>query len=188
MSSLIVDTRRQESGIWLLVLGDLLLYGLMFLLYALAYQDQPALFAASQASLSTAFGVVNTLILLTSSWLVVRAVHAATDEPGRARRLLQMAFLCGLLFIVNKVVEYSLKVDGGVTLTSNDFYMYYFLITGFHMIHVLIGMLLLWCMWRAVARQPASAARHRFLENGGLFWHLVDLLWIAIFPLIYLLG
>lgn len=177
-----------EPGIWLLVFGDMVIYGLMFLIFAFAYQQQPDVFSASQQLLSQGFGVFNTLILLTSSWFVVNGVRAARAELGAAAaRWFMLALLCGAAFVVNKVIEYGLKIQSGAVLTSNDFFMYYYLITGFHLLHVLIGMVVLFCMWRAARRPGVVGKDIIFMESGATFWHLVDLLWIAIFPLIYLL-
>lgn len=183
------DEAVAEPGIWLLVFGDMLIYGVMFILFALAYQQQVDVFAASQQLLSQGFGVANTLILLTSSWLVVKGIgHARAGQLQRASRWLLWAWLCGAAFVCNKVVEYSLKVQADALLTTNDFFMYYYLVTGFHLVHVLIGLVVLAYMRRAIGKAQLLKKDLVFLENGGLFWHLVDLLWIAIFPLIYLLG
>lgn len=178
-----------EQSLWLLILGDMVIYSIMFLVFAYSYQQQPEIFAAGQIVLNKGFGFINTLILLTSSWLVAKGVRNIRLQPhADASHWLLMALLCGGAFVVSKVVEYSLKINAGVVLTSNDFFMYYYMITAFHLIHVLIGMTLLLFMWR-IARRPQVAIENvRFLESGATFWHLVDLLWIMIFPLIYLLG
>ncbi len=178
-----------EHSLWLLILGDMVIYAIMFLVFAYSYQQQPEAFAAGQAVLNKSFGFTNTLILLTSSWLVAKGVRSIRLQPQvDASRWLLLALLCGGVFVVSKVLEYSLKINAGVVLTSSDFFMYYYMITAFHLIHVLIGMTLLVFMWRIARRPQVPHENVRFLENGATFWHLVDLLWIMIFPLIYLLG
>ncbi|MGL4318168.1 MAG: cytochrome c oxidase subunit 3 family protein [Pseudomonas sp.] len=178
-----------ESSLWLLILGDMVIYAIMFLVFAYSYQQQPEAFAAGQALLNQSFGFFNTLLLLTSSWFVAKGVRSIRSQPEvDASRWLLLALVCGGAFVVSKVLEYSLKINAGVVLTSSDFFMYYYMITAFHLIHVLIGMTLLVFMWRIARRPQVPAASVRFLESGATFWHLVDLLWIMIFPLIYLLG
>ncbi len=178
-----------EPSLWLLILGDMVIYGIMFVVFAYSYQQQPDTFAAGQALLNKTFGFINTLILLTSSWFVAKGVRSIRLQPNvDASRWPLLALLCGGAFLVSKVLEYSLKINAGVVLTSSDFFMYYYMITAFHLIHVLIGMTVLVFMWRTARRPQVSAEGVRFLESGATFWHLVDLLWIMIFPLIYLLG
>lgn len=178
-----------ENSLWLLILGDMVIYAIMFLVFAYSYQQQPDTFAAGQELLNKSFGFINTLLLLTSSWFVAKGVRSIRRQPNLdASRWLLLALVCGGAFVVSKVVEYSLKINAGVVLTSNDFFMYYFMITAFHLIHVLIGMTVLVFMWRTARRPQVPAEGVRFLESGATFWHLVDLLWIMIFPLIYLLG
>lgn len=178
-----------EPGLWLLIFGDMLIYSLFFLVFAHAYHGQPELFGSSQQLLSQGFGVVNTLILLTSSWFVVKGIQAVRRDPlVPAGRWFLLALLCGGAFALLKVVEYGLKMWQGQQLTSNDFFMYYYLITGFHLVHVSVGMVVLFFMMRAANRPHGNGQRLAFLESGATFWHMVDLLWIVIFPLIYLLG
>lgn len=178
-----------EAGIWLFILGDMLIYGLFFVFYAQARSQAPELFAQAQSALDPRFGVVNTLILLTSSWFVVRGVAAARAARGdAARRWLLWALFCGALFCLSKAVEYSIKISGGIVITGNEFYMYYYLLTAFHLVHVLIGMVVLVFMRRAVKMAKAATMPISGLESGASFWHLVDLLWILIFPLLYLIA
>ena len=178
-----------ENSLWLLILGDMVIYAIMFLVFAYSYQQQPDTFAAGQELLNKNFGFINTLLLLTSSWFVAKGVRSIRRQPSLdASHWLLLALVCGGAFVVSKVVEYSLKINAGVVLTSNDFFMYYYMITAFHLIHVLIGMTVLVFMWLTARRPQVPAEGVRFLECGATFWHLVDLLWIMIFPLIYLLG
>jgi nitric oxide reductase NorE protein len=174
-----------EEGVWMLVLGDMIVFGLFFVTY-LYYRAQEAdLFNRSQALLNRQFGVVNTLLLLTSSWLVVMAVEAIRDRRNRrAKALLRVAFLCGVGFCIIKAIEYAEKFNAGITLVTNNFFMYYFMYTGIHLLHVIIGLgVLLFLMHKTDATAPADA---RLFESGAIFWHMVDLLWIMMFPLLYL--
>jgi nitric oxide reductase NorE protein len=174
-----------EAGVWILVLGDMIVFGLFFVTY-LAYRAREVdLFDRSQALLNVQFGVINTLLLLTSSWLVVLAVEAVRDgHTRRSRALLRGAFLCGVCFCAIKVVEYVDKYHEGISLVTNDFFMYYFMYTGIHLVHVAIGLgVLLFLIHRTHTAAPQDA---RIFESGAIFWHMVDLLWIMLFPLLYL--
>jgi nitric oxide reductase NorE protein len=174
-----------EEGVWILVLGDMLVFGLFFITY-LYYRAQEAdLFDRSQALLNVHLGVINTLLLLTSSWFVVMAVEAVQNgRTRRAKTLLQLAFLCGAGFCAIKVIEYTEKFCQGISLVTNDFFMYYFMYTGIHLLHVAIGLgVLLFLMHSTDGATPQDA---RLFESGATFWHMVDLLWIMLFPLLYL--
>lgn len=177
-----------EIGIWMLIGGDLLVFTLFFVLIVTGNIEQPQVFAAARSSLDIGLGVVNTLLLLTGSYCVALAVeYARRAREMPARRLLVLAILSGLGFIGNKIIEWSHKIGAGITPETNDFYMLFFVFTGIHLIHVVLGTIFLTVMLRACRRQPAGPTRDRMIEIGGLFWHLVDLLWIILFALLYLI-
>ena len=169
------------------ILGDMLMFGLFFVVFMQARAADSALFLDAQAGLNLHLGAVNTLLLLTSSWFVVKALHAARAQ-GRhlSARWLIAAIMCGVGFASVKLFEYSEKIGAGITLTTNDFYMYYFIFTGIHFMHVLIGMGVLMFMWMRVRTTELVEGEITMLESGATFWHLVDLLWIVLFPLLYL--
>lgn len=181
-----------EASMWILLLGDMVIYALLFFMYGYDHRQEAALFRESQTTLNAGFGFANTLILLTSSWLVVMGLKSAkTNQRASAANFFKYAMLCGAAFGVSKFIEYGLKINSGIELTDNSFYMYYFLLTGFHFIHVIIGMTTLFFMRRHVLGENFSASSGNSisgLESGANFWHLVDLLWILIFPLLYLIG
>ena len=165
----------------------------IFLLIFLAFLSErvgnDALFAHSQLQLSPTVGLLNTIILLTSSWMVVEAVHAARRANlQRVRSALAGALLLGLAFILNKVVEYGLKIHAGISPATNPFFSYYFFITFGHLMHVLFGTICI-AYVRANAAQRIGTPQFQVgIENVGLFWHFVDVLWLYIFPLLYLVG
>lgn len=175
-----------EEGVWVFIGGDLIIFAVFFITYAVARTQEPALFASSQAELNRGLGLANTLILLTSSWFVARAVAAARIGAPAARRNLCFAVALGVAFAVLKAVEYSEKIAAGFTLNSNNFFIYYYMFTGIHLLHVIVGLgVLLWTITRfdkgGKLRGNVSA-----VEGSGVFWHLVDLLWIILFALLYL--
>jgi nitric oxide reductase NorE protein len=152
------------------------------------YRDHsPAVFQHSQTTLNRGFGAINTLLLLTSSLFVVLGVTAVRRRMRAvAPKLFLLALLCGFGFSVIKILEYSAKARHGIGPNTNDFYMYYFILTGIHWFHLLIGMGVLTFLWR-LSRKPVDDKRVGYIEAGASYWHMVDLLWIVLFPLIYLL-
>jgi nitric oxide reductase NorE protein len=177
-----------EAGIWIIIFGDMLVFSVMFLSFVYQRRQDPLLFQTSAAHLNQAFGLLNTVLLLTSSWFVALGIQAARRGEGRrAARGFRLATLCGLGFSIVKLLEYTEKVRANIVINSNDFYMYYFVLTGIHFMHVLIGLGVLTFMARHAAAGAIDGRRLSHLESGASFWHLVDLLWIALFALLYLL-
>ena len=174
---------------WILLFGDMLVFAVFFILFMYQRSQAPELFDASRHTLNIGIGLTNTLILLTSSLFVVTAIRAVrAGSRTAARTLLAGALVCGLAFVGLKVFEYSAKVGEGHVPTENSFYMYYYVLTGLHLLHVLIGIVVLVSLLFAARVANPSATRMAFIEGGGCFWHLVDLLWIVLFPLLYLVS
>lgn len=176
-----------EEGIWVLVLGDMVVFALLFGAFAYARAASSEAFTQAQQTLSVTLGAVNTLLLLTSSLFVAQGVHAArAGNRQGAEALLALGWLCGVGFVGIKVAEYAEKVRAGVSVLTNEFFMYYFFLTGLHLVHVLIGLGVLAYLYRRTRASELSTKDVVALESGASFWHLVDLLWIVLFPLIYL--
>jgi nitric oxide reductase NorE protein len=176
-----------ESGVWVFIGADMAAFGLFFLIFTFGRVAHPALYEHSRQALNPTIGLLSTLFLLTSSWLVVLAVGAARHgDRGPARILLMLAMLVGTGFAVNKVIEYTTKINAGITMLTNEFYTYYFIFTGIHFIHFLIGMAALGlCVSKA--RHERSDSRFLvWIESVGCYWHMVDLLWIVLFPMLYM--
>lgn len=177
-----------EPGIWVLLFGDMLVFTVLFTVYLSKRGATPNLFAQSQGALNRALGATNTLVLLTSSLLVVFATRAIRSDEWRpyAHRLTLAGAGVGACFVAIKAFEYHEKVQAGITPSTNEFFMYYFVLTGLHLAHVVIGLTVLLVLSR-LARKPQPSSTHiAFFEGGACFWHMVDLLWIVIFPLIFL--
>lgn len=174
--------------IWLVILAELLTFGILFLSYAVTRARHLALFNASQRTLDLHAGVVNTLLLITGSWCVARAVQAVrADRAGPGARWLAGALLCGGAFLGLKLTEYAAKLHAGIDLSTNDFYMLYFMLTGFHFLHVVVGMILLAILLIKTLQCRYGGSNCHALETGAAFWHMVDLLWIVLFPLVYVM-
>lgn len=176
-----------EEGMWVFIFGDMTVFAMLFGVYLYYRGKDPAEFNASQLQLNQTFGVVNTVVLLTSSLLVVTAVRAMRrDARQLARWLIYGAIFCGFVFVINKAIEYGEKISHGLVPATNQFFMYFYVMTGLHLFHVAIGLALLWFVV-TLTRKPAYEAREqRYVEGSACFWHMVDLLWIVIFPLLYL--
>lgn len=174
--------------IWLLILAELLTFGIFFMAYAFMRVGQVSLFNASQATLDLHTGGINTLLLITSSWAVARAVQSVRrDRNHTGANWLAVALLCGGAFLILKTLEYINKIQAGIDVSTNDFYLFYFMLTGFHYLHVIVGMVMLSLLWFFTRRGQYGRDNCHALETGAAFWHLVDLLWIILFPLVYVM-
>lgn len=148
---------------------------------------EPLLFEQSRAALNLDFGGINTLLLLTSSMLVVLAIDALKQSRSQKTSMLfALAMACGVAFMVSKVFEYKEKFNAGISMLSNDFFMYYFVLTGMHLGHVLVGTSILAYLWLKSRTERNAEANLTTYESGAIYWHMVDLLWICLFPLLYL--
>ncbi|MFC4011171.1 cytochrome c oxidase subunit 3 family protein [Nonomuraea purpurea] len=177
-----------EIGIWVFIFGDMLIFALFFGVFVYERSRSAALFEQAREHMNLTFGAGNTLLLLTGSMFVVLGLNALRHGASeRGARMILMTLLCGAGFVVNKVLEYSNEIQAGHTPSTNSFYMYYFVFTGIHLLHLLIGIVALAIMY-LIARKPALVNRDvRNLEAGACYWHLIDLLWIVLFALLYLM-
>jgi nitric oxide reductase NorE protein len=177
-----------DLAVWLIILAELLAFGIFFLSYAFARTLDVALFNASQSTLDLKSGAINTALLITGSWCVVRAVQAIKNNASAASaRWLLASLACGSGFVVIKCLEFSAKAEAGLDLSSNTFYMFYFLLTGFHFLHVLAAMVFLTLLLVKTRAGHYGSHDHHAIETGAAFWHMVDLLWIVLFPLVYVM-
>lgn len=188
-----VDTRPgrrthlpADGSMWMFVLGDLVIFGAYFLIFMVYRNQEHQLFLDSQRHLSLNIGTANTLLLLTSSWFVAYSVSATrAGEYRRALLLTGWGGGCGVLFVLVKAYEWTSKINAGLTFPHNDFYMFYYMLTGIHLFHVLLGLVFLGVVV-AELRNPRKR-RTSMVETGATYWHMVDLLWIVIFALLYVM-
>jgi nitric oxide reductase NorE protein len=176
-----------EAGVWILIFGEMSFFSSLFAAFLYYRGLDAGLFSASQLHLSKTIGLTNTLLLLTSSLFVALAVRAVAEgRTAAAPRLFLAALGCAIGFILLKVVEYHALLSAGIAVNSNIFFGFYFALTGLHLVHVVIGSGLLVAL-SIFSRRPLAKPTHfALVESGGCFWHMVDLLWIIIFPLLYL--
>jgi nitric oxide reductase NorE protein len=185
------STRRVpgENGTWVFLFGDMLVFGVFFATFMVERAKAPEIFDVSRKTLHTGVGLTNTLVLLTSSLCLVVALGALRSGAGHiARSAVLAAMLCGAVFIALKVFEYHSLVTTGHGVGANHFYLYYFILTGVHLFHVCVGMAVLAFLLSQTRRRDISETRMAVVEGGACFWHLVDLLWVVLFPLLYLVA
>ena len=177
-----------DLAIWFFILAEMLAFAVFFASYAFARAGDPELFNFYQQTLDRNAGALNTVLLITGSWFVVLAVQAAhrDDQPAISRNIL-LGFLCGGGFLVVKVLEYADKFGAGISMSTNTFYMFYISLTFFHFMHVILGMVILAVIWLQARQGAYTSQSANGLESGAAYWHMVDLLWIILFPLVYVM-
>lgn len=165
---------------WILILSEMLVFAAFFGVFSWQRAAERALFDSSQQLLDPVLGGINTMVLLTSGLLAAIAIQAIADgKVKRCRQLLGLTMALGVVFCAIKIFEYMEKFSVGLTPETNTFFSFYYLLTAFHFAHVIFGLgLLALAFWRT------SRAN---VETVTAFWHMVDLIWIMLYPLIYLL-
>ena len=183
------NERPGTSGIWTFVFIDMVVFLFLFLVYVSERNRLAEIFLESQHTLSPVVGVLSTLALLTSSWFMAGAVQALRRaDIQKVALALNLSLIFGALFMANKFFEYREKISDGFTPVTNGFFSFYFLITGIHFLHVAGGMVFISHCRAALSDEHAEGQYRKKLENVGTFWHFVDILWLFIFPLLYLTG
>jgi cytochrome c oxidase subunit 3 len=196
-----VQFESNKLGIWLFLSTEILMFGGLFCAFAIFRERYLDAFLEAHHHLDKVMGGVNTLVLIFSSLTMALAVRATQrGDRTQASRLLLVTILCALAFLVVKYFEYSHKVHAGllpgrhftaqgfVHPEANIFFGVYFMMTGLHGFHVLVGIgLITWILIRN-SRGEFSGRYYAPVEGVGLYWHLVDLIWIYLFPLLYLVG
>lgn len=177
-----------DLAVWLIICAEMLAFAILFLSYAVARALDVEAFNESQATLDLHSGAINTVLLISGSWCVVRAVQAVrADDSGVGVGWLAAGLLCGAGFLMLKTMEFADKFGQGLDLSTNTFYMFYFLLTGFHFLHVIVAMVFLGIVCVRTWQGHYGAHDVHALESGAAFWHMVDLLWIILFPLVYVM-
>jgi nitric oxide reductase NorE protein len=175
-----------QPDMWAFVLFEALVFTSYFTVYVVRRSQSPEVFLQAQSHLDLRVGVLNTLLLLTSSWSVARCVQAARE--GSLRAALTNAYLTmlfGVLFLVSKVLEWTREIVHGFSFTTDEFFSFYYFLTAIHFLHLLIGFVAL-----AVAvQQIKRPARHsqELVETCATYWHTIDFLWVLIFALLYVM-
>ncbi len=185
----VVAYEASKLGMWLFLATELLLFGGLFTAYTIFRAKYPALFEEQHLVLNKTLGALNTVILIFSS--LTMAMGVTSIQRGNRKLLtifLAITILCGLLFGFNKYIEYSAKLHHHIYPSTSIFFALYFMMTGLHMLHVLAGVIVLTVLLVLNLRGKFSESYNGPVEIGGLYWHLVDLIWIYLFPLLYLIA
>ncbi|MBL8483126.1 MAG: cytochrome c oxidase subunit 3 family protein [Rhodocyclaceae bacterium] len=183
------STPPGDLAIWFFILAELLVFAVFFAAYAFARAQDVALFNAMQDHLDRNAGGINTVLLITASWCVARAVRAVCEHGRSATgaHWLAAAIACGGGFLALKCVEYAGKFAAGISLSTNTFWMFYLSLTFFHFMHVILGLVILSILWLQTRRGGYGPGHANGLESGAAYWHMVDLVWIVLFPLVYVM-
>ncbi len=193
------DVIGAKLGMWLFLFTELLLFGGMFILYAAYRAKHQHEFFLSSAELNMPIGTLNTVLLLTSSLTVALSIEALRRGSLKVSKVFLLAtIVMGFGFLVNKFFEWSAKIHHGIYPNSPEllkasageqlFFSLYYVMTGLHGLHVLVGVLVLAWIYTLIQKNPIDSRNLIKLENGGLYWHLVDVIWIFLFPLFYLIS
>ncbi len=192
------DDYGARMGMWLFLFTELILFGGMFLIYSVYRFSNTSEFHLAATELNTIIGTFNTAILLTSSLTMALSITAIQNSNRNLSIFFQLlTILLGLFFMVNKYFEWSAKINHGIFPGSDEllskssgeilFFGLYYVMTGLHGLHVLVGMILIAVMAVFTSRGSITSDNYVKLENTGLYWHLVDIIWIFLFPLFYLI-
>jgi cytochrome c oxidase subunit III len=193
------DQEASKLGMWLFIFTELLLFGGLFIVYSIYRFLNPTAFQMGAHELNPVIGAINTIILLVSSMTIAMSTSALQKKnKGLTILLLEITVMLALIFLINKYFEWGVKFEHGIWPGSqhliNDlshgeilFFGLYFIMTGLHALHIIVGMILILVALRRVQTGVVNENRPSLLENAGLYWHLVDLIWIFLFPLFYLI-
>jgi cytochrome c oxidase subunit III len=192
------DDEASKLGMWLFIFTELLLFGGLFLVYSVFRAEYPANFHEGSLELSVTIGTINTIALLFSSMTIAMALSAIQkNNRVLSMRLIAVTLLMATIFLFNKYLEWSMKFEHGLYpgsplmphLERGDllFFSLYFFMTGLHALHIIVGMVLLIMCYFKIKKGTLNFQKYIHLENGALYWHLVDLIWIFLFPLLYLI-
>lgn len=193
------DQEASKLGMWLFIFTELLLFGGLFIVYSIYRFLNPQAFHMAGLELNDTIGAINTIVLLVSSMTIAMSTSALQKRnKGLTVFLLEVTIMLAIIFLINKYFEWGVKFDHGIWPGSahlvNDmsngevlFFGLYFVMTGLHALHIIVGLVLIVITLNRVQKGTVHADRPSLLENAGLYWHLVDLIWIFLFPLFYLI-
>ena len=172
---------------WIIIFLGLLTFGMALVAFVYYGSENATVFHQSRMQLNANFGVVNTVFLLTSGFFMANAVHQFKESNiQKSSVFFKLAMLGGFLFLLLKSIEYYHKIESGISLDTNIFFTFYWLLTGFHMIHVIVGLVILgWTNYGM--RKKNSNTVVEDVEACAAFWHMCDLIWLLLFPVLYLI-
>lgn len=170
---------------WIIIFLELITFGMALVAFVYYGAEEAEVFQQSKLQLNPTIGTINTIFLLTSGLFVANAIHFYKEGNTKKTTLFfKLAMLGGSLFLLLKSFEYYTKIVDGITLDTNIFFSFYWMLTGFHIIHVLIGLVLLFITERNIKNNKAALED---VEATVAFWHMCDIIWLLLFPIIYLI-
>ena len=173
--------------LWIIIFLELITFGIALLAMVYSAKQDPILFHESRLQLNVTFGTINTAFLLTSGFFMANTVHELKqNEDSKAKKYLLVTMLFGLLFLILKAIEYSLKIEAGLVMGTNTFFSFYWMLTLFHVIHVIVGLIILVSVYWGLKKENGSIQMED-VEASAAFWHMCDLIWLLLFPVIYLI-
>ena len=172
---------------WIVIFLELITFGMALIAMAAYSKDEPEIFHNSRLLLNTTYGTINTLFLITSGFFMALSVHYLKEKKLKKTSLyLKLTMLGGILFLVLKTFEYIAKIDAGLTIDYNTFFSFYWMLTLFHVIHVIVGLVILTIVYFDFKKKKELTNLDDF-EASAAFWHMCDLIWLLLFPIIYLI-
>lgn len=173
--------------IWIVIFLELITFGMALIAMVYSSKEEPEVFHNSRLLLNTTIGAVNTLFLIVSGYCMAQSVYFfKAHNIDKSSLFLKLTILGGLLFLGLKGIEYYDKIEMGYTIGFNTFFSFYWMLTLFHVIHVLVGLVILTLMFFDI-RIKKTEANLENIEASAAFWHMCDLIWILLFPIIYLI-
>ena len=172
---------------WIIVFLELITFGMALIAMAVYSKQEPQIFHNSRLLLNTTFGAINTVFLITSGFFMVLSVqYFKENKLSKTKVYLKLTILGGLLFLALKGLEYYQKMEAGLTIGFDTFFTFYWMLTLFHVIHVVVGLVILFSVHIALNKKKSNLKLEDF-EASATFWHMCDLIWLLLFPLIYLI-
>lgn len=185
------DIQRYLPGdiaVWLFIFAELTVFGIMFIGFAVARSMDPETFHTGHQALHPLTGLLNTAALITASYLVATAVHQVRQRITGAQWRLWLALAVSCIYTVGKLWEYVDLYGKGYNLGTNTFFMFYFFLTFFHFMHVVLGQIILAVLAMKVRSGEYDGSDMNGMESGACYWHMVDLVWLVLFPILYVLS
>lgn len=172
---------------WIIIFIELITFGSALVTMVYYGLQEIEVFHTSRLQLNASIGTINTLFLITSGYFMARSVGCLkNNDKGRSILFLKLTMLGGLLFLALKSVEYYFKIHAGLTVGHNTFFTFYWMLTLFHVIHVIVGLVILTTVFFGLRKEKATVSIVD-MEASAAFWHMCDLIWLLLFPIIYLL-
>ncbi len=173
--------------LWIIIFLELITFGAALIALVFSAKEDPILFHESRLQLNVTFGTINTVFLLTSGFFMAVTVHELKENhKQKAQNYLLLTMLFGVLFLVLKTVEYNAKLNAGLDIGYNSFFTFYWMLTLFHVIHVIVGLVILISVYFGIKKEK-STTKIEDVEASAAFWHMCDLIWLLLFPVIYLI-